>query len=65
MYILEILIFRRETNDSGSNFKLNNEDFGLDIMNVNEIIRMQPLTAMPNTSDYVRVSQISGGKLFL
>ena len=42
-------------------FKLNNEDFGLDIMNVNEIIRMQPLTAMPNTSNYVRgVTNIRG-----
>lgn len=34
-------------------FKLNNDDFGLEIMNVNEIIRMQELTAMPNTSAYI------------
>ncbi len=34
-------------------FKLNDEDFGLEIMNVNEIIRMQELTAMPNTSKYI------------
>lgn len=34
-------------------FRLNNEDFGLEIMNVNEIIRMQELTAMPNTSAYI------------
>jgi len=34
-------------------FTLNNEDYGMDIMNVNEIIRMQDLTAMPNTSSYV------------
>ena len=34
-------------------FKLNEEDYGLDIMNVNEIIRMQEITAMPNTSAYV------------
>lgn len=34
-------------------FKLNNDDFGLEIMNVNEIIRMQELTSMPNTSAYI------------
>lgn len=34
-------------------FRLNNDDFGLEIMNVNEIIRMQELTAMPNTSAYI------------
>ncbi len=34
-------------------FKLNDEDYGLDIMNVNEIIRRQELTAMPNTASYI------------
>lgn len=34
-------------------FKLNSEDYGIEIMNVNEIIRMQELTAMPNTAPYI------------
>lgn len=34
-------------------FRMNDEDFGMDILHVKEIIRMQNLTAMPNTSPYV------------
>lgn len=34
-------------------FKLNSEEFGFDIMNVNEIIKMQPLTTMPDSLAYV------------
>lgn len=34
-------------------FKMNEEDFGMDIMMVKEILRMQSLTAMPNTTSYV------------
>lgn len=34
-------------------FKLNGEEFGFDIMNVNEIIKMQPLTTMPDSLAYI------------
>lgn len=34
-------------------FKINEDDFGMDIMMVKEIIRMQALTAMPNASKNV------------
>lgn len=34
-------------------FKLNEEDYGFDIMNVSEIIRMQEITAMPNTASHI------------
>lgn len=34
-------------------FKLNEEEFGFDIMKVNEIIKMQDLTAMPDTSAHI------------
>lgn len=42
-------------------FKLNHEDYGINIMHVNEIIRKQEITPMPNTRSYVMgVTNIRG-----
>ncbi|RKY00982.1 chemotaxis protein CheW [Candidatus Poribacteria bacterium] len=35
-------------------FKLGEEKYGIDILSVKEIIRMQPVTRVPNTPEYVR-----------
>ncbi len=35
-------------------FKLGKEEFGVDIMKVQEIIRMQKITQVPNAPDYVK-----------
>jgi purine-binding chemotaxis protein CheW len=34
-------------------FRVGSEEFGLDILRVQEIIRMQPLTRVPNSPDFV------------
>lgn len=34
-------------------FEVNNQSYGLDIQDINEIIRMQEITSIPHTEDYV------------
>jgi purine-binding chemotaxis protein CheW len=34
-------------------FKLDDVEYGIDIMQVNEIVKLQPITKMPNTQDFV------------
>ena len=34
-------------------FQVNNQSYGLDIQEINEIIRMQEITSIPNTDDYM------------
>jgi len=34
-------------------FKLDNEEYGIEVLKVREIIRMIPITHMPNTPAYV------------
>jgi purine-binding chemotaxis protein CheW len=34
-------------------FKLADVEYGIDIMQVNEIVKLQPITKMPNTQDFV------------
>lgn len=34
-------------------FQVNNQSYGLDIQEINEIIRMQEMTSIPNTADYM------------
>ena len=49
---------RTESNPSGEliqlvSFKLDNEEYGIEVLKVREIIRMIPITHMPNSSQFV------------
>ena len=49
---------RTESSTSGEliqlvSFKLDNEEYGIEVLKVREIIRMIPITHMPNTPSYV------------
>ncbi|MFP4112040.1 MAG: chemotaxis protein CheW [Candidatus Woesearchaeota archaeon] len=57
-----------EDGDSGSNerqlvvFKIGQEEFGVNIMEVHEIIRMEAITKIPNSADFIEgVINLRGG----